>query len=128
MGHPMRPGEVIVAGGPVRSNAGRGVITLTVENTSDHVVYVTSHYHFMEANKRLRFDRGAAYGRRLDIPAGSGVRWMPGEVRDVSLVEVGGGRRVFGFQGLVDGPLSPEGKARAVDRARCRGFLDTEAL
>ena len=124
----MRPGEVIAAGGPIRSNAGRNAITVTVENTSDHVVYVTSHYHFMEANKRLRFDRGAAYGRRLDIPAGSGVRWMPGEVRDVSLVELGGGRRVFGFQGLVDGPLSPEGKARAVDRARRGGFLDTEAL
>ena len=103
-------------------------ITVTVENTSDHVVYVTSHYHFMEANRRLRFDRGAAYGRRLDIPPGSGVRWVPGEVREVSLVELGGGRRVFGFQGLVDGPLSPEAKARALDRARRSGFLDTEAL
>jgi urease beta subunit len=124
----MKPGEVIVAGAPVRGNAGRGAITVTVENTSDHVVYVTSHYHFMEANKRLRFDRGAAYGRRLDIPAGSGVRWMPGEVKGVTLVEIGGGRRVFGFQGLVDGPLSIHDKTRALERARRRGFLDAEAV
>ena len=123
----MRPGEVFLAAGPVLGNAGRPTVTVTVENTSDHVVYVTSHYHFMEANRRLRFDRGAAYGRRLDVPAGSGVRWMPGETRDVTLVDLGGDRRVFGFQGLVDGPLSPENKARALDRARRLGFLDAEA-
>ena len=123
----MRPGEVLSAGEPVQCNVGRSTVTITVENTSDHVVYVTSHYHFMETNKRLRFDRGAAYGRRLDVPAGSGVRWMPGEVKDVSLVELGGERRVFGFQGLVDGPLSDEGRGPAVNRARHHGFLDTEA-
>ena len=123
----MRPGEVISAGEPVQCNVNRPTVTVTVANTSDHVVYVTSHYHFMEANRRLRFDRGAAYGRRLDVPAGSGVRWMPGEVKDVTLVDLGGERRVFGFQGLVDGPLSVQGKTQAVDRARRHGFLDSEA-
>ena len=123
----MRPGEVISAGEPVQCNVNRPTATVTVENTSDHVVYVTSHYHFMEANRRLRFDRGAAYGRRLDVPAGSGVRWMPGEIKDVTLVDLGGERRVFGFQGLVDGPLSIQGKTQAVDRARRHGFLDSEA-
>ena len=124
----MKPGEVIQAGEPVQCNLGRSTITITVKNTSEHRVYVTSHYHFMEANKRLRFDRGAAYGRRLDIPAGSGVRWMPGEVKDVILVELGGERRVFGFQRLVDGPLSDEAKGEAVDRARRLGFPDTEGV
>ncbi|MFQ5875908.1 MAG: urease subunit beta [Dehalococcoidia bacterium] len=123
----MKPGEVISGEGDIECNQGRGTVTITVENTSDHAVQVTSHYHFFEANKRLRFDRSAAYGKRLDIPAGSGVRWEPGEVKEVRLVELSGKRRVFGFQGLVNGPLTDDQREEALARAREQGFLDREA-
>ena len=122
----MKPGEIIPGEGDIECNQGRGTVTIMVENTSDHAVQVTSHYHFFEANKRLRFDRSAAYGKRLDIPAGSGVRWEPGELKEVRLVELGGKRRVFGFQGLVNGPLTDKQKREALAQALERGFLDTE--
>ncbi len=86
----MRPGEILPAPGDIEVNKGLGVTTIIVENTSDHSIQVTSHYHFFEANKRLRFDRRTAYGKRLDIPAGSGVRWEPGEIKEVRLVELRG--------------------------------------
>lgn len=122
----MKPGEIIPAEGSILINEGRESITISVENTSDHAVQVTSHYHFFEANKRLRFDRSAAYGRRLDVPAGAGVRWEPGETKDVQLIEIGGKRRVFGFQGFVNGHLTEEQRGEALQRAHDRGFLDQE--
>ena len=122
----VKPGEFIPADGPILCNEGRDVTTLRVENTSEHSIYVTSHYHFFEANKRLRFDRGAAYGTRLDIPAGSGVGWGPGEVKEVHLVPMSGRRRVYGFHGLVNGPLTQVQRESALDRARRTGFLDSE--
>ena len=122
----MRPGEIIPGEGPIQCNQGLESVTITVENTSDHAVQITSHYHFFEVNKRLRFDRAAAYGRRLDVPAGGGVRWEPGEIKEVDLIEIGGNRRVFGFQGLVNGRLAEEQKGEALNRARERGFLDQE--
>lgn len=122
----MKPGEIIPGDGKIQGNQGLKSVSIRVENTSDHVVQITSHYHFFEVNKRLRFDRAAAYGRRLDIPAGSGVRWGPGEIKEVDLVEIGGNRRVFGFQGLVNGRLTGDQKGEALNRARERGFLDQE--
>ncbi len=122
----MKPGEIIPAEGSIRINEGRESITVSVENTSDHAVQITSHYHFFEANKRLRFDRAAAYGRRLDVPAGAGVRWEAGETKEVQLIEIGGKRRVFGFQGFVNGHLTDEQRGEALARARDRGFLDVE--
>ena len=119
----MQPGEVVHAGDGIVCNQGRDAVVVSVENTSPYPVYVTSHYHFFEVNKRLRFDRRAAYGRRLDVPSGGGVRWEPGQVVDVRLVDIGGGRRVYGYQGFVNGGLSESQTGEALARARARGFL-----
>ena len=122
----MKPGELFPGTGTIRCNQGRGTVTVLVENTSDHVVYVASHYHFFEANKRLRFSRRAAYGRRLDIPAGALARWEPGEIVEVRLVELAGRRIVQGFQGLVNGPLNLAGMEESLNAARDLGFKDNE--
>ena len=119
----MIPGKVIYASEPIVCNPGGGAIALSVENTSPYPVYVTSHYHFFEANKRLRFDRRAAYGKRLDVPSGGGVRWQPGQSVEVRLIDIGGGRRVHGYQGFVNGGLSESQAGEALARARARGFL-----
>lgn len=121
------PGEIVAGTAPVVLNAGRRTVTLRVRNTSMWPVHVSSHYHFFEANGRLAFDRGATFGMHLDIPAGATARWEPGEEKEVRLVEYAGRREVHGFNGLVDGPLTPEAKAAALARLRARGFLDTGA-
>ena len=123
----MKPGEIIPAEGVIECNRGRDTNIITVENTSDHKIQVTAHYHFFEVNKRLRFDRKAAYGKRLDIPSGSGVRWEPGEVKEVRLVGLGGRRRVYGYQGLVNGHLTEAQLGEALTKARERGFLIEES-
>ena len=122
----MKPGEIIPAEGAIHINEGREAIAISVTNTSDHAVQVTSHYHFFEANKRLRFERSSAYGRRLDVPSGSAVRWQSGETREVQLIDIKGRRRVFGFQGLVNGRLTDEQRGEALHQAHDRGFLDEE--
>ena len=101
----MIPGEVFPADGDIILNEGREAVTLTVANTGDRPVQVGSHYHFAETNPALDFDRAAARGRRLDIAAGTAVRFEPGQTRDVTLVPYGGARRVFGFNGHVNGEL-----------------------
>ena len=101
----MVPGEIITAPGEIEINAGRAAITLTVANTGDRPIQVGSHYHFAETNEALAFDRAAARGFRLDIAAGTAVRFEPGQERDVVLVEFGGARIVYGFLGQVMGPL-----------------------
>jgi urease subunit beta len=101
----MIPGEVIPAAGDIEINAGLEAITLNVANTGDRPVQVGSHYHFAETNAALSFDRNAARGHRLDIPAGTAVRFEPGQARDVELVPYRGGRTVYGFRQLVMGPL-----------------------
>jgi urease subunit beta len=101
----MIPGEIITAPGDIELNAGRAAITLTVANTGDRPIQVGSHYHFAETNAALRFDRDKARGHRLDIAAGTAVRFEPGQTRDVQLIPFGGDRRVFGFQGKVMGKL-----------------------
>ena len=122
----MKPGELFIGRGIIQGNQGRETVAILVENTSDHVIYVASHYHFFEVNKRLRFNRRAAYGRRPDIPAGTLVRWEAGETKEVRLVDLAGRRVVHGFQGLVNGPLSPTGLEESLEAARARGFLDRE--
>jgi urease subunit beta len=101
----MIPGEVIAAPGEIEINAGRGTIDVHVENTGDRPIQVGSHYHFFEVNSSLRFDRAPTRGYRLDIPAGTAVRFEPGQGRSIRLVEYAGLRRVFGFQGKVMGDL-----------------------
>ena len=101
----MVPGEILTAAGEIELNAGRQVIWLTVANTGDRPIQVGSHYHFAETNGALQFDREQARGCRLDIAAGTAVRFEPGQTREVKLVAFAGRRRVYGFQGAVMGEL-----------------------
>jgi urease subunit beta len=101
----MIPGEIRAAPGEIELNAGRRTLTLTVANTGDRPIQVGSHYHFYETNDALRFDRQLAYGYRLNIPAGTAVRFEPGQERAVELVELAGDRVVYGFLGKVMGKL-----------------------
>ena len=101
----MIPGEIIPAAGEIELNAGRTTVKVTVANSGDRPIQVGSHYHFFETNPALQFDRAKAHGFRLDIPAGTAVRFEPGQTREVQLVAYGGARKVFGFQGKVDGAL-----------------------
>ncbi len=101
----MIPGEVFAAEGTLMLNEGQAAITLMVGNTGDRPVQIGSHYHFGEANAALEFDRGAARGMRLDIAAGTAVRFEPGQRREVQLIPIGGARRIFGFNQAVMGDL-----------------------
>jgi urease beta subunit len=101
----MIPGEIITAPGDIELNAGRTAITITVANTGDRPIQVGSHYHFAETNPALKFDRAKARGHRLDIAAGTAVRFEPGQTRDVQLVPFSGKREVYGFRQEVMGKL-----------------------
>jgi urease beta subunit len=101
----MIPGEIITVPGELTLNEGRASLEVTVKNLGDRPVQAGSHYHFYEVNPLLEFDRALAYGRRLDIPAGTSVRFEPGQERTVRLVELSGRREVYGFRGAVMGPL-----------------------
>nr|WP_279472864.1 urease subunit beta [Actinomadura darangshiensis] len=111
--------------GSIELNAGQRRISLTVHNTGDRAVQIGSHFHFFEVNRALSFDREKAFGMRLDIPAGTAVRFEAGDTRQVRLVEYGGGMRVVGFGGLLDGSIrSGAAKSEALARMRARGYLD----
>ena len=101
----MIPGEIITGEGMVELNSGLPAVTLKVANTGDRPIQVGSHYHFAETNAGLQFDRKAAYGRRLDIPAGTAVRFEPGQTRQVTLIPLSGKREVYGFRQQVMGKL-----------------------
>jgi urease subunit beta len=101
------PGEILLGAGDIEINPGRQVLNLTVRNTGDRPVQVGSHYHFAESNAALDFDRDAAWGHRLAVPAGTSVRFEPGMPRDVVLVPLTGNRIVPGLRGLAGGPLDP---------------------
>ena len=103
----MIPGEYILAEGTLELNAGRATLTVSVTNTGDRPIQVGSHYHFFEVNRALEFAREDARGFRLDIPAGTAVRFEPGQTREVNLVALAGERKVYGFQGRVMGALDP---------------------
>lgn len=102
---PLIPGELLPEPGELQLNAGRPVTTVSVSNSGDRPVQVGSHFHFAEANAALQFDRAAARGKRLDIPAGTAIRFEPGDSREVILIPFAGARRVIGFNGQINGPL-----------------------
>jgi urease subunit gamma/beta len=112
------PGEIVAAAGEIELGEGRGMATVNVANTGDRPVQVGSHYHFFEVNRALRFDRALAFGMHLDIPAGTAVRFEPGEDRQVGLVAFGGAREFRGLNGLTDGGDLEV----ALERARERGY------
>ena len=118
----MKPGECLFGEGPIVLNAGRRTIEIEVENTSNHTIFVSSHFPFFEVNRRMRFDRAQAWGMHLDIPAGDAVRWRPGEVKQVRLVAFGGRGIVRGFNRLTDGPASGERLAAGLERVRFGGY------
>jgi urease beta subunit len=103
----MKPGEYLLdaAAGEIQANAGRATVTLLVQHTGDRPIQVGSHYHFFEVNSALTFERATAYGMRLNIPAGTTVRFEPGEEKEVQLVALGGARAVYGHNGKVGGSL-----------------------
>ena len=121
------PGELLTADEPVEINADRETASVTVENTGDRPSQVGSHFHFFEANPALDFDREAAYGMRLDIPAGTAIRFEPGCEEDVDLVAYGGNRIMKGMGGLVEGDLDDEEvKEAALERAREQGYMEAD--
>lgn len=118
------PGEILPAEGSIVLNAGRPVRAVTVLNTGDRPIQVGSHYHFFEANRALHFPRATAFGLRLDIPAGTAVRFEPGEEKMVQLVPFGGQRTVFGLNGLTEGNTEDATvRQRAFQKASEQGFL-----
>jgi len=120
------PGAVIARDGELELNAGRETVAVTVTNLGDRPVQVGSHYPFIETNASLQFDRGKAYGKRLDIPAGTAVRFEPGETKTVHLIDIAGRRIIRGGNNLAAGPVSGEGKKAALERVKSRGFSNTE--
>ena len=120
----MRPGEILLGEGPIVVNAGRDAVEIDVENASDHVIFVSSHFPFFEVNRRMVFDRAKAWGMHLDIPAGDAERWAAGESKRVRLVAFGGRRVVRGFNRLTEGAASPERLAEGLERARRAGYGD----
>ena len=120
------PGAVSTSEDELTLNAGRDAVKITVTNRGDRPIQVGSHYHFIETNRALAFDRSAAYGRRLDIPAGTAVRFEPGDTRTVSLVDIAGRRVIRGGNAVASGPVSEDGRRAASEAARASGFADVE--
>jgi urease beta subunit len=119
----MIPGEYLFDGPPLELNAGRATASVAVNNTGDRPVQIGSHFHFFEINRALVFDRAAAYGMRLDLPAGTSVRFEPGEIKTVQLVALAGSRQVYGGNNLVDGALDDGSvKQASLQRVKDRGF------
>jgi urease subunit gamma/beta len=118
------PGAYETAAGDLVLNDGRATVDLAVTNLGDRPIQVGSHYHFIETNASLKFDRAAAYGRRLDIPAGTAVRFEPGDTKTVTLVDIAGNKVIRGGNNLADGPVSDAGRDAAMGRVRRDGFAD----
>lgn len=110
----MIPGELIVKEGKIEYNKGKEAIKLEVVNTGDRPVQIGSHYHFYEVNDFLKFDREKSYGKRLDIPSGTAVRFEPGDTKEINLINIGGVRRVYGLRNMVDGFLDGRGAKKWV--------------
>ncbi|HEV8327974.1 MAG TPA: urease subunit beta [Nitrospiraceae bacterium] len=124
---PVIPGGIILGEGAIVAFTGRQTVDLIVANTGDRPIQVGSHCHFFEANRALRFDRERVYGFRLQVPAGTAVRFEPGEDKRVTLVSIGGNRVAYGINGLVNGRLDdPNVKAKAMTAARDAGFIAKE--
>jgi urease beta subunit len=120
----MIPGEYVLGEGDVVANAGRATAEIVVANTGDRPIQVGSHFHFFEANKALRFDRARAFGMRLNVPAGTAVRFEPGDEKRVVLVALGGAREVYGLNGLTEGPVETANRDDTLARARAQGFQE----
>lgn len=126
----MKPGEYLLdtAAGPIHANAGRRTARVLVRNSGDRPIQVGSHFHFFEVNRSLIFGRDAAYGMRLNLPAGTAVRFEPGEEKEVELTELAGQRVVHGFQGLIGGALDSVGaRERALEKVAKAGFQSPKA-
>lgn len=122
------PGEVLTEEGEIELNSGKDTAQIKVTNTADRPIQVGSHYHFFEVNKALEFQRKRAYGMRLDIPAGTAVRFEPGETKRVNLVEIGGNREGYGLNGLVEGNMEDvKVREKAIVTAEEKGFKGVEA-
>jgi urease beta subunit len=125
----MKPGEYLLheSAGPIEANPGRRTARLAVKNTGDRPVQVGSHFHFFEVNRALEFHRPAAYGMRLKIPAGTAVRFEPGEEKEIELTDFAGRRVIHGLNALVEGPLdAPGARDRAIERMKKSGFRSSE--
>lgn len=118
----MIPGEYILGEGDIEANAGRRTIELTVANTADRPIQVGSHFHFFEVNRALRFERRLAWGMRLNVPAGTAVRFEPGDEKVVTLVELAGLREVHGLNALSEGRVDEARRSAAVEKAARAGF------
>jgi len=118
----MIPGEYLLGDGDIEANVGRETAQVTVANTGDRPIQVGSHFHFFEANRALRFDRSRAFGMRLNIPAGTAVRFEPGDEKVVTLVVLAGAREVHGLNALTDGPTADAARGAALSRASRAGF------
>ena len=118
----MIPGEYILKQEDIIANNGKPELGITVVNTGDRPVQIGSHFHFFETNKQLVFDRDKTFGMRLKIPAGTAVRFEPGEEKQVTLVAYGGNKKVFGFNNLVDGNLSAANKKAAMEKLASKNF------
>ena len=119
----MIPGEYILMNGSIECNVGRPTMRLSVVNTGDRPVQIGSHFHFFEVNRLLRFEREKAYGMRLNIAAGTAVRFEPGEEKEVELVSFGGNKIIVGFSNLVNGNINDENKESAFKKAHDKNFL-----
>lgn len=118
----MIPGEYILAKDDIIANEGRKTTTLVVVNTGDRPVQIGSHFHFFEVNKQMSFNRSAAFGMRLNIAAGTAVRFEPGEEKEVELTEFGGDKKIFGFNNLVDGDISEANSKKAIEKLTNNNF------
>ncbi len=118
----IQPGEYTIASGDLTLNEGRETVSLSVTNLGDRPIQVGSHYHFVETNAALKFDRGQSYGKRLDIPAGTAVRFEPGDTKTVTLVSIAGDRVIRGGNALADGAVSDAGLKQTLERVKAGGF------
>lgn len=124
----MIPGEYILREEPIECNVGRTTIKIAVANTGDRPVQIGSHFHFFEVNRQMELDREEAFGMRLNIPAGTAVRFEPGEEKEVELVEFGGNKKIFGFNNLVDGDIeSKKEKEAAMKKVKKKNFKNKTA-
>jgi urease subunit beta len=121
----MIPGEYILKEGKIECNVGRPTVKIAVVNTGDRPVQIGSHFHFFEVNKQMQFDREKTFGMRLNIAAGTAVRFEPGEEKEVELVSFGGNKKIFGFSNLTDGALNESNKLKAIKKASSQKFKNT---
>ena len=124
----MIPGEYILAAGNIECNVGRATSQITIVNTGDRPVQIGSHFHFFEVNKQLQFNREKAFGMRLNIAAGTAVRFEPGEEKEVELVTFGGAQKIVGFNNLVNGEIASAGiKIAAIEKADLLNYKNSKA-